>query len=181
AAADCGNFAGRPDPGQCARRSLSRRKAAPRGGVGKGSHGRRVSVQPPTRLRAPLAGDLDGVPNPAGNSGAQARYRRALRAARMSTQVPLLRYFLAAALLILIPPAKLHAQPALKKVRLGIQSSNIGFLPFHVAYHKGFYREQGIELETIFMATQAVNAAFVRGDLDYSAAVTASSRASCAA
>ncbi len=89
----------------------------------------------------------------------------------MSTQVPLLRYFLAAALLILIPPAKLHAQPALKKVRLGIQSSNIGFLPFHVAYHKGFYREQGIELETIFMATQAVNAAFVRGDLDYSAAV----------
>jgi ABC-type nitrate/sulfonate/bicarbonate transport system substrate-binding protein len=44
-------------------------------------------------------------------------------------------------------------------------------LPFHLAYHKGFYREQGIDLETIFMSTQAVNAAFVRGDLDYSAAV----------
>jgi NitT/TauT family transport system substrate-binding protein len=65
----------------------------------------------------------------------------------------------------------LHAQPAAKKVRMGIQSTNIGFLPFHVAYHKGFYREQGIDLEIIFMATQAVNAAFVRGDLDYSAAV----------
>ena len=38
-------------------------------------------------------------------------------------------------------------------------------------FHKGFYRDQGIELETIFMATQGVNAAFVRGDLDYSAAV----------
>jgi ABC-type nitrate/sulfonate/bicarbonate transport system substrate-binding protein len=64
-----------------------------------------------------------------------------------------------------------HAQTTLKKVRMGIQSTNIGFLPFHAAYHKGFYRDQGIDLEMIFMATQAVNAAFVRGDLDYSAAV----------
>ena len=63
------------------------------------------------------------------------------------------------------------AQTAAKKIRLGIQSNNIGFLPFHLAYHKGFYREQGIDLETIFMATQAVNAAFVRGDIDYSAAI----------
>ena len=72
--------------------------------------------------------------------------------------------------LIAIPNGDLHAQ-GLKKVRMGIQSTNIGFLPFHLAYHKGFYREQGIDLETIFMSTQAVNAAFVRGDLDYSAAV----------
>lgn len=71
----------------------------------------------------------------------------------------------------IIPIGNLHAQTTLRKVRMGIQSTNIGFLPFHVAYHKGFYREQGIELETIFMSTQAVNAAFVRGDLDYSAAV----------
>ena len=63
------------------------------------------------------------------------------------------------------------AQAPAKKVRMGIQSTNIGFLPIHLAYHKGFYREQGIDLETIFMSTQAVNAAFVRGDLDYSAAV----------
>jgi len=67
--------------------------------------------------------------------------------------------------------ANLYAQPTLKKVRMGIQSTNIGFLPFHIAFHKGFYREQGIDLEMIFMPTQAVNAAFVRGDLDYSAAV----------
>jgi len=71
----------------------------------------------------------------------------------------------------LAAPGDSTAQPTAKKVRLGIQSNNIGFLPFHLAYHKGFYREQGIELETIFMATQAVNAAFVRGDIDYSAAI----------
>jgi ABC-type nitrate/sulfonate/bicarbonate transport system substrate-binding protein len=72
----------------------------------------------------------------------------------------------------LAAPRESTAQPSAKKVRLGIQSNNIGFLPFHLAYHKGFYREQGIELETIFMATQAVNAAFVRGDIDYSAQST---------
>jgi len=72
--------------------------------------------------------------------------------------------------LIAMPNADLRAQ-SLKKVRMGIQSTNIGFLPFHLAYHKGFYREQGLDLEMIFMSTQAVNAAFVRGDLDYSAAV----------
>jgi len=74
-------------------------------------------------------------------------------------------------LFILIAAGDIHPQTAMKKVRMGIQSTNIGFLPFHVAYHKGFYRDQGIDLETIFMSTQAVNAAFVRGDIDYSAAV----------
>jgi NitT/TauT family transport system substrate-binding protein len=74
-------------------------------------------------------------------------------------------------LAIVIPDANTHAQSAGRKVRMGIQSTNIGFLPFHVAYHKGFYREQGIDLEIVFMATQAVNTAFVRGDIDYSAAV----------
>src|SRR5947199_4390369 len=72
---------------------------------------------------------------------------------------------------VFLPITNIHAQTALRKVRMGIQSTNIGFLPFHVAYHKGFYREQGIDLETVFMSTQAVNAAFVRGDIDYSAAV----------
>jgi NitT/TauT family transport system substrate-binding protein len=74
-------------------------------------------------------------------------------------------------LLVFIADRNIHPQTAVKKVRMGIQSTNIGFLPFHVAYHKGFYRDQGIDLETIFMSTQAVNAAFVRGDIDYSAAV----------
>ena len=73
--------------------------------------------------------------------------------------------------LAFLPSAAVEAQSPLKKVRMRIQSTNIGFLPFHVAYHKGFYREQGIDLEMIFMSTQAVNAAFIRGDLDYSAAV----------
>src|SRR5262245_15215764 len=73
--------------------------------------------------------------------------------------------------LIFLLSASTEAQSPLKKVRMGIQSSNIGFLPFYASFLKGFYREQGIVLETIFMVTQAVNAAFIRGDIDYSAAV----------
>src|SRR5688500_5530864 len=72
---------------------------------------------------------------------------------------------------LVVAAADGFAQTPAKKVRMSIQSTNIGSLPFHAAYHKRFYREQGIDLETIFMSTQAVNAAFIRGDLDYSAAV----------
>src|SRR4030095_2363675 len=74
-------------------------------------------------------------------------------------------------LFLILPARHVDAQSAVKKVRMGIQSTNIGFLPFHAAYHKGFYREQGIELETSFMSTQAVNAAFTRALVDSSAAV----------
>ena len=72
--------------------------------------------------------------------------------------------------LVFLSRTNLDAQTTLKKVPMGIQSSNIGFLPFHVAYHKGFYRDQGIDLEIVSMSTQAVNAAFVRDAqiVDYS-------------
>jgi len=80
-------------------------------------------------------------------------------------------FYLLLIFVCLAAPRDSAAQPAAKRVRLGIQSNNIGFLPFHLAYHKGYYRDQGIDLETIFMSTQAVNAAFVRGDIDYSAAI----------
>jgi hypothetical protein len=35
----------------------------------------------------------------------------------------------------LMADTKVHSQTA-KKGRMGIQSTNVGFLPFHVAYHK---------------------------------------------
>ena len=73
--------------------------------------------------------------------------------------------------IIVAVPDHVGAQPALRRVRLGIQSNNIGFLPFYLAHHKGYYRDQGIDFEAVFMSTAAVNTAFVRGDIDYSAAI----------
>ncbi len=64
-----------------------------------------------------------------------------------------------------------QAQP-LKKIRMGLSSTNVSFLPMYAAYHKGFYREEGIELEIIAMAANLASMAVLAGDLDYNGAVT---------
>ena len=64
-----------------------------------------------------------------------------------------------------------HAQP-LKKVRMGSSSTNVSFLAIYSALHRGFYRDEGIDLEIIYMSANLTSAAVLTGDLDYSAAVT---------
>jgi NitT/TauT family transport system substrate-binding protein len=64
-----------------------------------------------------------------------------------------------------------HAQ-TLKKVRLGSSSTNVSFLAIYTALHRGFYKDEGIDLELIYMAANLTSAAVLSGDLDYSAAVT---------
>ena len=64
-----------------------------------------------------------------------------------------------------------HAQP-LKKVRMGSSSTNVSFLAFYAALHRGFFKDEGIDLEIIYMAANLTSAAVLSGDLDYSAAVT---------
>lgn len=64
-----------------------------------------------------------------------------------------------------------HAQ-TLKQVRLGSSSTNVSFLAIYTALHRGFYKDEGIDLEIIQMAANLTSAAVMSGDLDYSAAVT---------
>ena len=64
------------------------------------------------------------------------------------------------------------AQPSLKKVRLGIAATSVGFLPIYAAQHRGFYRDEGIDLEIILMSLAAANNAFFKGEIDYSAGLT---------
>ncbi|MGH7855274.1 MAG: ABC transporter substrate-binding protein [Candidatus Binatia bacterium] len=70
-----------------------------------------------------------------------------------------------------VAPYGAHAQ-TLKKVRLGSSSTNISFLAIYTALHRGFYKDEGIDLEIIQMAANLTSAAVMSGDLDYSAAVT---------
>lgn len=65
-----------------------------------------------------------------------------------------------------------QAQSALKKVRLGIAATSVGFLPIYAAYHRGFYKDEGIDLEIILMSLAAANNAFFKGEIDYSAGLT---------
>ncbi len=60
----------------------------------------------------------------------------------------------------------------LKKVRMGSSSTNVSFLAIYTALHRGFYKDEGIDLELIYMAANLTSAAVLSGDLDYSAAVT---------
>jgi NitT/TauT family transport system substrate-binding protein len=64
------------------------------------------------------------------------------------------------------------SQPAVKKIRMGIAATSVGFLPIYAAYHRGFYKDEGIELEIILMSLAAANNAFFKSEIDYSAGLT---------
>jgi NitT/TauT family transport system substrate-binding protein len=64
------------------------------------------------------------------------------------------------------------AQAAPKKIRMGIAATSVGFLPIYAAYHRGFYKDEGIDLEIILMSLAAANNAFFKSEIDYSAGLT---------
>ncbi|HVO91676.1 MAG TPA: ABC transporter substrate-binding protein [Terriglobales bacterium] len=66
-----------------------------------------------------------------------------------------------------------HSQSTnLKKVRIGVSETHVGYLPLQVAFHKGFYRDEGLDLEIILMPTNVINTATLTGQLDINGAVT---------
>ena len=71
----------------------------------------------------------------------------------------------------LILPNSVHAQ-ALKKVRMASSSTNVSFLALYTALHRGFFKDEGIDLEIIFMPANLASTAVLNGDVDYNGAVT---------
>ncbi|HYA28476.1 MAG TPA: ABC transporter substrate-binding protein, partial [Acidobacteriota bacterium] len=69
-------------------------------------------------------------------------------------------------------PIGVAAQSPLKKVRLALPTKSVSFLAFYVAHRKGFYRDEGIDLEPILMQPSLASTAVLTGDLDYNGAVT---------
>ena len=68
-------------------------------------------------------------------------------------------------------PTLAHPQ-SLKKIRMGSSSTNVSFLAIYAALHRGFFKDEGFDLEIIYMAANLTSSAVMTGDLDYSAAVT---------
>ncbi|MBI2209892.1 MAG: ABC transporter substrate-binding protein [Deltaproteobacteria bacterium] len=64
------------------------------------------------------------------------------------------------------------AAQTLKKVCLGNSSTNVSFLAVYAAYHRGFYRDEGIDLEIVYMPANLASTAVLSGDVDYNGAVT---------
>jgi NitT/TauT family transport system substrate-binding protein len=69
-------------------------------------------------------------------------------------------------------PASTQAQLVPKKVRLALPTKSVSFLAFYLAHRKGFYRDEGIDLEPILMQPSLASTAVLTGDLDYNGAVT---------
>jgi NitT/TauT family transport system substrate-binding protein len=74
-------------------------------------------------------------------------------------------------IVLLFSPSS-HAQTALKKVRLGSSSTNVSFLALYTALHRGFFKDEGIDLEIVYMPANLASSAVLNGDLDYNGAVT---------
>src|SRR6266542_168082 len=68
--------------------------------------------------------------------------------------------------------ALVHAQPSTKKVRMASSSTSVSFLALYTALHRGFFRDEGIDLEIIFMPANLASTAVSNGDVDYNGAVT---------
>jgi NitT/TauT family transport system substrate-binding protein len=64
-----------------------------------------------------------------------------------------------------------HPQ-TLKKVRMASSSTNVSFLALYTALHRGFYKDEGIDLEIIYMPANLASTAVMNGDVDYNGAVT---------
>jgi len=68
--------------------------------------------------------------------------------------------------------APIGAAQSLKKVRMGSSSTNVSFLALYTALHRGFFKDEGIDLEIIYMPANLASTAVLNGDLDYNGAVT---------
>jgi len=64
------------------------------------------------------------------------------------------------------------AQSGLKKVRMGSSSTNVSFLALYTALNRGFFKDEGIDLEIVFMPANLASTAVLNGDIDYNGAVT---------
>jgi ABC-type nitrate/sulfonate/bicarbonate transport system substrate-binding protein len=69
-------------------------------------------------------------------------------------------------------PLASDAQTNLKRVRLASSSTNVSFLALYTALHRGFFKDEGIDLEIIFMPANLASTAVLNGDVDYNGAVT---------
>src|SRR4026209_2333207 len=58
----------------------------------------------------------------------------------------------------------------LKKVRFSVSAASIAELPFRMAQIKGFYREEGLEVEVIFIRGAVGMQALLGGSVDYTSA-----------
>lgn len=69
--------------------------------------------------------------------------------------------------LAVIAAAAAQAAQSVERVKLAIPAKSIGYLPMYVAIHRGFLRDEGIELEIPNLRPNIAHSALLGGDVDY--------------
>ena len=69
-----------------------------------------------------------------------------------------------ASLMVLLLPISTHAAD---KIRIGVPEFNAQFLPLDLAEKRGFFKEDGLQGETVRINPTVALAALVSGELDY--------------
>jgi ABC-type nitrate/sulfonate/bicarbonate transport system substrate-binding protein len=64
-------------------------------------------------------------------------------------------------------PYRLHGAEALQKIRVGLPSLALTYMPFYVAQEKGFLKKSGIEAEFIQMNTSIQPQALINGNINF--------------
>lgn len=59
-----------------------------------------------------------------------------------------------------------------KKVRMSVSSTTVALLPIFAAFGKGFYQDEGIDLEIILMPATLASTAVLTGNIEYNGAVS---------
>jgi NitT/TauT family transport system substrate-binding protein len=63
-----------------------------------------------------------------------------------------------------VTTARLHAAD---HVRLALPAKSMGYLPLFIASHRGFFKDESIEIETPIMLPQLAHSALLSGEVDY--------------
>jgi NitT/TauT family transport system substrate-binding protein len=64
------------------------------------------------------------------------------------------------------------AQSSRRKIRLSLSSTTVTLLPTFAVHDKGFFRDEGLDVELIHMPATLASTALMTGDLDYNGAAT---------
>jgi NitT/TauT family transport system substrate-binding protein len=69
--------------------------------------------------------------------------------------------------LCLLIPAGAPSPLAAERIRIALPARSMGFLPLFVAIHRGFFKDEGIDVEITMMLPQLAHNALLTGDVDY--------------
>ena len=73
----------------------------------------------------------------------------------------------AAFFLLLCPCVPQHEAVSADRVKLALPSKSMGYLPLFVAIHRGFFKDEGIDLEIVMMLPDIAHNALFQGEIDY--------------